>query len=670
MLDVLRRPLVALAFAVLVLASCDDEGPGHRVIVIGVDGMDPQIARRLMDEGRMPNFKRLAGEGGFAELGTSIPPESPVAWSNFITGRNPGGHGVFDFLHYEWHQDPESGEWSFVPVDSIAGAEEPGASISLFGYELPLSGGDPINKRVGDAFWQVLERHDVPATVFKIPANYPPVETGEHTHSGMGTPDLKGGYGTYFVYTDDPFAVSDKIKAGEVVTVSIYDGSFRDFLYGPENTLVEVEEGRPHPVAKTPLRVDIDPEEPIVRILVGDEEDAEPVVLREGEWSDYVPVTFELVPHLVTIDGITRFHLQQVRPTFRLFVDPINFDPRSPAIPLCTPDDWSAEIAERYGLYETKGMPENTKALDEGALDDDEYREYSQMIWKRRKELLFDLLGEHKDGLFFFYFSSIDLNSHMMWRCMDPNHPAHDADTSPENAGFIEWLYEDLDRVVGRVMEGLRPDDTLVVMSDHGFAPFYRKVHLNTWLREKGYLVLKEGADPEAGPAAIDWSRTRAFNFGFQTIYFNLEGRDPMGIVKPSEADALARRIRDELLALTDPKTGKRAVKRVYLAGVDYDGEAMAHAPALVVGFDREYRNSDESTQGQVTETVFEDNTGEWSGCHLMAAEVVPGVLFANRPIRVSDPKLYDLTATLLAEYGIEPPEGMVGRPIWNRVRP
>ena len=88
--------LAGLAWAGAAAIRADSSPPG--IFVLGIDGVDPVILERMMDEGRMPHFARLAGEGTFQELGTSNPPQSPVAWSNFITGRNPGGHGIFDFL--------------------------------------------------------------------------------------------------------------------------------------------------------------------------------------------------------------------------------------------------------------------------------------------------------------------------------------------------------------------------------------------------------------------------------------------------------------------------------------------------------------------------------------------------------------------------------------------
>ena len=135
-----------------------------------------------MKQGKLPNFQRLQSLGDFRPLRTSTPPQSPVAWSNFITGMNPGGHGIFDFLH----RDPER----YIPLFSAASSEAAKSAIKLGNLVLPLSGGKIKNLRKGRAFWQILEDHDIPATVFKMPSNYPPVPTKQQTLSGMGTTDL------------------------------------------------------------------------------------------------------------------------------------------------------------------------------------------------------------------------------------------------------------------------------------------------------------------------------------------------------------------------------------------------------------------------------------------------------------------------------------------------
>ncbi len=98
-------PLVGV-FALLVASGCGGryEKTGKQVVVIGIDGMDWNYTQELIAAGRLPTFEKLQREGMAAPLGTSVPPLSPIAWSNFTTGTDAGGHGIFDFLH----RDPET----------------------------------------------------------------------------------------------------------------------------------------------------------------------------------------------------------------------------------------------------------------------------------------------------------------------------------------------------------------------------------------------------------------------------------------------------------------------------------------------------------------------------------------------------------------------------------
>jgi hypothetical protein len=226
------RAAFALALALLPgAAPAGDEAP-KRLLVLGIDGMDPVLLQRYMDAGRMPNFSAFAARGSFGPLGTANPPQSPVAWSNVITGQNPGGHAVFDFLHP--NRDPDHGP-AYMPVFSTAAADPVGMTMPIPGtdWEIPLSGGEMRLLRDGKSFWEHLEDEDVPAQVWRIPANFPPVECDSLTFSGMGTPDLQGGYGTYSFYTSDPLAVR-KVDSGEVLLAAAEDGVIRTHLTGPD----------------------------------------------------------------------------------------------------------------------------------------------------------------------------------------------------------------------------------------------------------------------------------------------------------------------------------------------------------------------------------------------------------------------------------------------------
>jgi predicted AlkP superfamily phosphohydrolase/phosphomutase len=320
------------------------------------------------------------------------------------------------------------------------------------------------------------------------------------------------------------------------------------------------------------------------------------------------------------------------------------------------------------------GMPEETNALKDGLFDDDDYEKQVRLFQEEDSDRLLDLaLSRFKPGMTtFFYDSDIDIQCHMLWRHKDPkypdapHHPAWEAAAARDHADDIEGYYERADGTLGHVRERLPEGTLLVVMSDHGHEPFTRMVHLNAWLRDEGYLVLAEGKQTGHifSEGDVDWSRTRAYGLGFNGLYLNLAGREAQGIVDPKKADALLGEIAAALEAWPDPDTGERVVRRVYRGDEVYAEARRAEGPDLVVGYDRGYGCSDESTLGEITEEVIRDNTSRWSGNHLMAPEVVPGVLLVNRKLGADGHDLTDLTVTLLSHYGIEPLPGMTGKPV------
>jgi predicted AlkP superfamily phosphohydrolase/phosphomutase len=126
--------------------------------------------------------------------------------------------------------------------------------------------------------------------------------------------------------------------------------------------------------------------------------------------------------------------------------------------------------------------------------------------------------------------------------------------------------------------------------------------------------------------------------------------------------------ISKKLLAIRDPKTGQRVITKVYKAEEVYTGAYVKDAPDLIIGYNRGYRSSWETVLGKFPREVLRDNTGKWSGDHLMEAELVPGILLSNKKIKSEHPALYDLAPTILAEFGIPKQEGMIGNSVFTVV--
>jgi predicted AlkP superfamily phosphohydrolase/phosphomutase len=623
------------------VAGQADTPPSRKVIVLGFDGLDYDLTRELMNEGRLPNFSRLEEMGQFAPLGTAVPPQSPVAWSNFITGNDACSHGIFDFIH----RDPST----MIPYLSTSRTEESEKTVKIGKWQIPLSGGKIELLRRGKAFWEYLDAHDIKATIMRIPANFPPSGRATRELSGMGTPDLRGTYGTFSFFTEDDFLWAGKTLSGGVVYPAevTSENVVRGVLHGPPNPFL-VEEKR----VEAPFEVYLDPEEAVVKIVLGDEER----VLEEGEWSDWVPLSFKLIP-TQTLRGMVRFYLREVRPTFQLYVTPVNMDPLHPAMPISTPPSFAAELAKATGRYYTQGMPEDTKALSEGILTRAEFLEQAKIAGDEILDQYHYVLDQFEEGLLFYYVGTVDLVCHMTWRSMDPDHPAYDAEKDAPFADVIPSWYERLDGVIGYTLERIDDETTLIVMSDHGFTTWRRSFHLNSWLAENGYLALRNPdiRDDPGFLLNVDWERTVAYGLGLNGLYLNLQGRERDGIVPLADRDRLLDEISKKLLAVVDTATGQPAITKVY-KGDEYfrDCRSLEIGPDLLVGYAKGTRCSFESAQGEISKTIFADNTDEWSGDHCMDHEAVPGILLSNRPLKRPAKDLMQMGDTILAELGID----------------
>jgi len=624
-------------------SDCGGRHPrlGRRVIVLGFDGLDYTLTRDLMARGRLPNFSRLAAKGTFGPLGTSIPPQSPVAWSSFITGLDPGGHGIFDFVH----RDPKT----LVPFLSTTKTEPATWSIKIARWQFPLSGGRVELLRHGEPFWGVLEQHGIESTIVRMPANFPPSGQAARELSGMGTPDLLGTYGTFTFFTSGLIApgMAGPVSGGVINQVDIEDGVVHGTLVGPDNPFLR----QPEKV-KAPFTAFLDAERRFIKLTIG----AEELLLKVGEWSPWVPIQFELIPSQ-RLHAEARFYLKQLEPDFELYVSPLNLDPLWPALPISHPASYASDLARATGRFYTQGMPEDTKSLKTGVLSASEFLAQARIAGDENIRQYRYELSRFDDGFLFYYFGNVDQVSHMMWRARDPGHPAYDAAKDAPYAHVIDDLYVGLDQIVGEAAAKLGPSDLLVVMSDHGFTSWRRSFHLNSWLRDNGYLAVRNPylrEDP-GNFGNVDWTKTRAYALGLNGLYINVKGREGSGIVAPADRAALSRELAAKLLTVVDPWTNQPAITKMFQREEAYQLRGTEDiAPDLIVGYAKGMRGSDESALGGLPREVIVDNTDQWNGDHCMDPDAVPGVLFTSRALSKQAPNLQSLASAIVAEFGVQ----------------
>jgi len=612
-----------------------------RLVVVGLDGFDPDLAEKFAAEGCMPNFERLAKEGCFHRLGTAYPSISPVAWSSYATGVDASRHNIYDFLT----RDP----CNYLPVLSSTDIRALPRTLNLGLAKVPF--GQRTVYRIlqkSQPFWKLLGARGVWSSIIRVPITFPPQKFKNGTLlSGMCVPDLQGTQGSFSFYS------TKERKGGHIggqqYQVRFKDGRVESKLTGPP--------GKDGHAMKCPFTATFDAEASKITFGVG----AEKATVAVREYTPWLTIPFD------NCTGIARFYVQSWEGSdVEIYVTPINIDPNAPAMPISHPFVYAIYLAKMMGSYATLGLAEDTWALNERVIDEEAFLKQSWLIYEERKRMLWDVLDKTRRGFVTVVFDTTDRISHMFYRYLDPTHPANAGKDVEKHRHVIRDTYAKMDELLAEVRAkiGSDPETILMVISDHGFCNFRRGVNLNTWLKQEGYLVLKEGQSTSGDWfAQVDWERTRAFTLGLTGIFVNRKGREAKGIVEPGpELERLCAEIKSKLERLVDPKTGERVVKEAFLTRQIHDGPYADMAPEILVGYHRGFRHSWDCATGSVSDEIFSDNTKSWSGDHCVDPRLVPGVFWCNRKIGISDPNLLDLAPTALDLFGVEIPSYMRGR--------
>jgi len=558
-----------------------------RTLILGFDAFDPELFESLLERGKMPNLDKYVQSKGYRHFTVANPPQSEVSWTSIATGLDPGGHGIFDFVH----RNPANYALnvSLLPTkDNILGT-----------HFVP-----PSNART---IFEQATRKGYQATALWWPATFPArVDLPVRTFPGLGTPDIQGKLGVGSLFTLD----GDLKQEGYKTSIDTFESQGQDLftgrLQGPskknENAILEFSlQGL---------------DEECARLRIGGHD----LRLRKGEWSDIIELSFKL-GLFVSVRAVTRVILTAVEPEPRLYFLPLQIHPLRSPWRYATPSGFVKETWKEDGPFLTLGWPQDTTGLEEGWIDDDQFLALCQSIADKRERILFHQLENFDEGILASVFDSLDRLQHMFLR---------------ERRDLIEAWYMRLDALVGRVeksipRKGQNPARILVV-SDHGFAEFNQKVHLNRWLVEHGYLAPEPGHD-EQNLRGVDWSNTQAYALGLNSLYFNLEKREGQGCVPPDQMERLSRQLSEELLAWQDAN-GKSIVQRVYPRQEVFSGSLAEYGPDFVIGYAPGYRASSDTGLGKWDDKTLEPNHDHWGADHCIDPQAVPGVLFCNRSLQ------------------------------------
>jgi predicted AlkP superfamily phosphohydrolase/phosphomutase len=431
-----------------------------RVVVLGLDGLEPTRVERLIGEGRLPHLRALSDQGCYRRLGTTLPPLSPVAWSSFSTGVNPGKHGIFGFVERDKDYNLRLTSASVESVQARLGP-----------IPLPWTTERPVFRRKSTSFWKILADAGVLTHVLRVPITWPPERFSGFLLSAMGAPDLLGTQGTYTLFSATDRELQHGQHSALVSKGSVWQGT----VNGPKDSSL-------------PLQLDES------EIRVGGQR----IPLKVGEHTDWITLKFGSTHGLAQF-----FRVDQSS----LYMTPIQIHPSRPAAPISWPPLFSLTLAQLCGPYATCGLAEDTGAREDGVLDDQAFLDHAYGIHEEREKQFFHLLNRTPEGCLLAVFDGPDRIQHMF--------------SGDSQADVLDAMYERMDSLVGETHRQMTdPDDVLMVLSDHGFKPLRTLVDVNAWLHQAGLLQPLEGdVDwPKSQAAVYNLSGIRVNQAGRETM--------------------------------------------------------------------------------------------------------------------------------------------------------
>ncbi|MCK6566398.1 MAG: hypothetical protein DCC59_00975 [Chloroflexi bacterium] len=551
-----------------------------RTLIIGLDAFDPTFFEKLHSQGKTPNLGKLLEAGGYSRLRVSDPPQSEVSWTSIATGMNPGGHGMFDFVH----RNPAnySLQVSLLPTQK-----------NLLGLQFV----PPYNART--IFDEAVE-DGYPATTLWWPATFPAKQASPvQTIPGLGAPDILGrlGVGTFFSIDDLP---ADPERKTAVRKLAKKGSKYTGALEGPakKNGTINID-----------FELEIGDETAVLQLA------KQKASFKPGEWSAIFELPFS-VGFGMTVKAVSRAILTNLNPVSIYFL-PLQLHPLASPWPYATPKNFIQEQWKKNGPFLTLGWPQDTTALNEGLINNDQFLKLCEMIDEERERVLNHSLDSFDEGLLACVFDSLDRVQHMFFKGRED---------------IIEAWYIRLDALVGRIAgRAARKKQTrILVVSDHGFGRYDYKVHLNKWLSERGYLKTKDSGSFDL--RAVDWTQTQAYALGLNSLYLNAAGREGQGIVAENNAAQTLAKLKDDLLQWKGPDGGG-VVQSALIRSEAFQGPLAAYGPDIFVGYRPPYRGSAETGLGQWRSEEIQKNEEHWEADHCFDSRAVPGVLFSNDPL-------------------------------------
>jgi predicted AlkP superfamily phosphohydrolase/phosphomutase len=589
-------------------------------LILGFDSFDPEIFERLASQGKLPNLTKYSDMGKYSKFEVSDPPQTEVSWTSIATGLNPGGHGIFDFVHRE----PSS----YTPF------------VSLLPTERKLGGTQFVPPYNARTIFEEATRQGYPATTLWWPATFPArLESPVRTIPGLGTPDIMGRLGVGSLYTTESGLEEEDRKTTIKILKETGKGKYSSSIDGPA-----AKKRGGTQVVTVDLKLDLN-DDGSANLIV----DKQSLQLAQGEWSPIIEVTFKM-GLFVSVRAVTKAILTQTSPEVHLYFLPLQIHPLSSPWRYATPPSFVKQIWKTSGPYLSLGWPQDTTGLEEGCISDDQFMSLCTSIHAAREYTYLNLIDSFNEGILAAVFDSLDRIQHMFRR---------------DRPDLVDGWYVKLDDLVGRVEKRMQAlgDQNLkfFVLSDHGFSDFQHKVNLNRWLVENEYLITNN-SNGSGGLGDVDWSRSQAYAVGLNSLYVNLKNREGQGMVASDQILPLLSQLSDQLKDWRGPD-GRPVIERTLLRDEAYSGPYTPYGPDILIGYSPGYRASAETGLGKWNENTIEPNNDHWGADHCIDSLAVPGVIFCNQGFgNISSPSYRDIPVLTLGKE-LEQPQREISKP-------
>ncbi len=589
-------------------------------ILIGLDAFDPQVFEELREKQELPHLAAFADQGSYRHLTISNPAQSEVSWTSLATGLNPGEHGLFDFVH----RNPSNYQML----------------VSLLPTSKSIVGTQFVPPHQAKTFFDQAVEDGYPATSLWWPATFPAKQASPVASiPGLGTPDILGqlGVGSFLSESTDYEQAKYKSRLGTLKR----EGKQR--LTGQLQGPGKMKGGQVEHVM-TDFALDLsDAQEPILEI------GKDRIVLKPGEWSPIFEVPFKL-GRLSSMSGITRAIMPKADSSEIYFL-PLQIHPLRSPWPYATPTSMIKQAWQETGPFLTLGWPQDTTSLDEGIIDDAQFLTLCEQIVASRERVFLQQLDQFEEGVLAIVFDTLDRVQHMFY--------------GRDKSILAAW-YKQIDALFGRLLKAIQErghaDARILVMSDHGFAPFDYKVHLNRWLVENQWMST-QSPDQQKNLNPVSWMDSKAYALGLNSLYLNLVGREGQGTIAQTDYEKFRAELKDNLLEWQGPD-GRNILEQVWFREEVFEGAHSADAPDLVMGYATGYRASAETGVGGFGSRTIESNTDKWHADHCINPASVPGVLLTNFDLGdLAHPSYRDIPEMVLGRSfsgkGSQPREGL-----------